>query len=245
MHNINIVIPMAGDGSRFRVAGYETPKPFIDVEGKPMISRVLDNLQCENARFILIARQEHIDAETAIVKELKSAYNLVFHPIGHLTEGAACTVLHARKFINNDDPLVIANSDQIVDIEFQSYVDDCLDYDYEGLIMTFTDPEKNRKWSFARTNDQGFVTDVREKEPISDKATVGIYMYRRGGAYVDAAVDMIVMNERVNNEFYVAPVYNYAIRNGLRVGIHDIPFTAMHGLGTPEDLNKYLDRLLP
>lgn len=240
MKKVNIVIPMAGVGSRFADAGYIKPKPFIDVMGKSMIARVLENLYCENARYILIVRDEHIVRENELVKQIKQEFNVAFHLIDHLTEGAACTVLHARPLINNNDPMIIANSDQIVDITFQNYVDDCFDRDLDGSIMTFRDPEKNIKWSFVKTNSEGIVEEVREKEPISDIATVGIYMFRRGHEFVNAAIDMIVKNDRVNNEYYVCPVYNYAIKNTNRIGIYNIPYEAMHGIGTPEDLDSYI-----
>jgi UDP-N-acetylglucosamine diphosphorylase / glucose-1-phosphate thymidylyltransferase / UDP-N-acetylgalactosamine diphosphorylase / glucosamine-1-phosphate N-acetyltransferase / galactosamine-1-phosphate N-acetyltransferase len=235
----NIVIPMAGAGSRFAKAGFQKPKPFIDVLGKPMIVRILENLNCKDAQYILIAREEHMDAEKEAIRQIEGEYNAIFHPIGHLTEGAACTVLHARNFINNDEPMIIANSDQIVDINFQDFVNDCLARELDGSIMTFKDPEKHTKWSFAKIDSNGEVQEVREKVPISDLATVGIYMYSQGKYFIDAAIDMIVKNDRVNNEFYVCPVYNYAIKNKNRIGIYDIPFNAMHGLGTPEDLSKY------
>ena len=238
--SINIIVPMAGAGSRFAAVGYSKPKPFIDVLGDPMVVRVIENLSCKDARYILIARDEHLKQEKELVKKIKNNYPVIFHPIGHLTEGAACTVLHARGFINNDEPMIIANSDQIIDIHFQSYVNDSLERDLDGSIMTFKDPEKSTKWSFARTDSAGMVEEVREKVPISDLATVGIYMFRRGRDYVDAAIDMIVQNDRVNNEFYVCPVYNYAINNGKNIGVFDIPSETMHGLGTPEDLRKYL-----
>ena len=241
--NINVIIPMAGAGSRFIKAGYTKPKPFIDVLGKPMIVRVLENLSCKDARYILIARKEHLEGEKELVKKVKSDFPVTFHPIGHLTEGAACTVLHAREFINNDEPIIIANSDQVVNIHFQDYVTDCLERNLDGSIMTFKDPDKDTKWSFAKTNSAGLVEEVREKVPISDLATVGIYMFRRGRDYVDAAIDMIVQNNRVNNEFYVCPVYNYTIQNKKRIGVYNILSEAMHGLGTPEDLNLYIDIL--
>lgn len=240
--SINIIIPMAGAGSRFVNAGYRKPKPFINVLGKAMIAHVLDNLKCTDSRYILIARGEHMQGEKELVQKIEDDYNVIFHPIDHLTEGAACTVLHARELINNNDPLIIANSDQIVDINFQDFVNDCLERGMDGSIMTFKDLEKNNKWSFARTNPVGIVEEVREKVPISDLATVGIYMFSRGVDYVNGAIDMIVQNDRVNNEFYVCPVYNYAIQNGLRIGVFDIPVKAMHGLGTPEDLEMYVKR---
>ena len=241
--NINIIIPMAGAGSRFADAGYNRPKPFIDVLGKPMIVRVLENLACKNARYIFLAQEEHLKRESKIVEEIKNNFEVIFHPISHLTEGAACTVLYARKFINNDEPIIIANSDQIVDIDFQDYINDCLHKSLDGSIMIFKDPERNTKWSFAKINSDNLVEEVREKMPISDMATAGIYMFRKGRDFVDAAIDMIVQNERINNEFYVCPVYNYAIKNKKRIGVYSILFEEMHGLGTPKDLNVYIDLL--
>jgi len=238
---VNVVIPMAGAGSRFKNAGYSKPKPFIDVLGKPMIVQVLENLNCKNAKYILVANENHMKLEPELVRKIEKDFNAIFHPISHLTEGAACTVLHARKFINNDEPLIIANSDQIVDIKFQKFIDDCLNKKLNGSIMIFKDPEKNTKWSFAKTNEEGIVLEVREKEPISDLATVGIYMFTRGKDYVNASIDMIVQNDRVNNEYYVCPVYNYAINNGCQIGVYDIRFDAMHGIGTPEDLKLFQD----
>jgi len=240
---LNIVIPMAGEGSRFKKAGYKKPKPFIDVNGKPMIRWVIENLQVPGARFMLIARQEHLDAEREIAGSLQNDFPLQFIAVNQLTEGTACTVLFARAFINNDMPLVIANSDQWVDFRFSDMLNDAEKRKLDGSILTFTDPEKNPKWSFARINEAGEVAEVKEKVPISDKATVGIYYFSKGKNFVDAAIDMIVHNDRVNNEFYTCPVYNWSIKNGHRVGIYDIPFTSMHGLGTPEDLHLFLSYL--
>jgi dTDP-glucose pyrophosphorylase len=157
-----------------------------------------------------------------------------------LTEGTACTVLFARKYINSDEPLLVANSDQIVDISIQEFVDDSLRRKIDGSILTFTDHELNPKWSFAKVDGDGYVIEVREKKPISDFATVGIYLFSKGNEFVNAAIDMIVNNDRVNNEFYTGPVYNYCISNGQSIGIYNMEFQQMHGIGIPEDLNKYL-----
>ncbi len=238
---INIVIPIAGAGSRFVKAGYKKPKPFIDVLGKPMIVRVLENLEYSSARYILIARKEHIEQEAETVEQIIKNYNAVFIPISKLTEGAANTVLYARKYINNDDPLVVANSDQIIDARFSDFVDDCVNRGLDGSIMTFIDPYKDTKWSFASIDGNDLVSEVREKVAISKYATVGIYLFSKGEDYVNAAVDMIIENDRINNEFYVCPVYNYALRENKKIGIYNILFDQMHGTGTPEDLDKYLD----
>lgn len=239
---INIVIPMAGQGSRFAKAGYEKPKPFIDVDGKSMIVRVLENLTYPDARYILIARKEHMEKETELVKQIEKEFNAIFIPIDKLTEGTACTVLYARKYINNDEPLLIANSDQIVDMDISEFIDDCKDRNLDGSILTFIDEFKDPKWSFAKIDDNNLVIKVREKVVISEFATVGIYLYSNGKDFVDATIDMIIENERVNGEFYTCPTYNYAINKNSKIGIYNIDFKQMHGIGTPDDLNNYLKR---
>ena len=246
INKVNIVIPMAGNGSRFAKAGYKNPKPFIDVNGKPMIQRVMDNLAFENDNYeisyFLIAKQEHLNKEKELVEYLQEKYNVTFITVYKTTEGAACTVLFARKYINNDDMLIFANSDQIVDFEIKNFIYDAVNKDLDASILTFIDEEKNPKWSFAKIDENSLVEKVAEKQVISQYATVGIYLYRKGSIFVDGAIDMIINNDRFNNEFYVCPVYNYIIKNGNKVGIFNIENSAMHGLGTPEDLQKYLKR---
>lgn len=237
---INIVIPMAGLGSRFTKAGYEKPKPFIDVAGRSMIVRVLENLKIPDARYILIARKEHLEQEAELVEQIEKEFNAIFIPIEKLTEGTACTVLYARKYINNDEPLLIANSDQIVDMNIVDFLKDCQDRKLDGSILTFLDKHNDPKWSFAKLDEHNYVTEVKEKVVISEYATVGIYLYSKGKDFVNAAIDMIIENDRVNNEFYTCPTYNYAIKNHAKIGIFNIEYNQMHGIGTPEDLNIYL-----
>ncbi len=239
---VQIVIPMAGLGSRFAAAGYDKPKPFIDVAGKTMIERVMDNLATPNARYVLVARTEHLEIEAETVRRLEAMGDICFVGLDKVTEGAACTVLTARRVLNPDLPLLIANCDQIVDFDCQTFLMDSIDRSLDGSILCFRDPKKDKKWSFAKTNKDGLVTEVQEKVPISDLATVGLYYFQYARNYVDAALDMIVANERVNNEFYVCPVYNYAIAHGGRYGVYKIPQSAMHGIGTPEDLSTFLAR---
>lgn len=237
---INIVVPMAGAGSRFAISVYKKPKPFIDVAGKPMIVRVLENLSCPGVNYILIAQKEHMEKESALVGDIEKDFSAIFVPIDKLTEGAVCTVLYARKYINNDQPLLIANSDQIVDMNILDFLDDCISRGLDGSILTFIDKHKDPKWSFAKTDEHNLVTEVREKVAISEYATVGIYLFAKGKNFVSAAIDMIIENDRVNNEFYTCPTYNYFIRDGAKIGVYNIDFEQMHGLGTPEDLSQYL-----
>lgn len=240
---LQVVIPMAGLGSRFSKEGYEKPKPFIDVAGKTMIERVMDNLNAENTNFVLVARDEHIDAEPQIVSKLSNDLQVKFSRINFVTDGPACTVLTARKHLRYNDELIIANCDQIVDFDIDDFVNDARRRGLAGSILVFQDKSMDPKWSFAKVNDQGLVDEVKEKVAISDLATVGIYYFARAGDFIDAAIDMMANSDRTNGEYYVCPVYNYLIRNGKNVGVFELAPGSMHGIGTPADLNTYLDHI--
>jgi dTDP-glucose pyrophosphorylase len=240
---INIVIPMAGLGSRFSQAGYENPKPFIDVNGKPMIEKVLENLSIPDARFILLVRDEHIRDFSVYLESLNKNYEVVIFPISTFTQGTACTVLLSRKLIDNDAHMVIANSDQIIDLKFSEFISNAVKRDLDGSILTFEDKKRDPKWSFARLDKNNFVVEVQEKKPISTKATVGIYYFKKGSDFVEAAFDMMLDQNTVNGEYYTCPVYNYLINKSLKVGIYNINEEQMHGIGTPEDLDIYLSSL--
>jgi len=238
---LNIVIPMAGKGSRFANAGFLDPKPLIPIHGIPMIRLVIANLKpaCPH-RFIFICQREHYAAYglEKLLPQWTNDPQVVL--LDGITEGAACTVLTARKFIDNDEPLMIANSDQYVATDIDGYLADMALRSLDGLIMTMT--ANDPKWSFAATDAAGLVTRVVEKEAISADATVGIYNFTRGRDFVAAADRMIAADERVNGEFYVAPVYNLMIASGQRIGIHGIGTDGhgMYGLGTPADLAEFL-----
>lgn len=233
---LNIIVPMAGRGSRFAQAGYADPKPLIEIHGHPMIEYVTRNIMpgCSH-RFIYICQEEHIRRYALDKKLTEMAPECEIITIDHFTEGAACTVLLAEKYIDNEDPLMIANSDQFVDMDINGYLAAMGDAD--GLIMTM--PNNHPKWSYIRYDEQGLVTLVREKEVISNEATVGIYNYRRGADFVRYAHQMINKGIRVNNEFYVAPVYNEMIQDGKKIGYYDVG-SCMYGLGTPEDLREFM-----
>lgn len=238
---INIVIPLAGRGSRFSKAGYEKPKPFIDVMGVPMIERVLENLVHPESNVILIARREHVTVESALFESLQIRFGIHLVEIEAITEGTACTVLAASQLIDSAVPLLIANSDQLVNCRMDAFVGDCLKRQLDGSILVFEDQVGDPKWSFAQTDSEGTVLQVKEKEVISRFATVGIYFYSQGRDFVRAAKAMIDANERVNGEFYVAPAYNYMIQAGKKIGIFEISADAMFGLGTPDDLTRYVE----
>lgn len=233
---LNIVVPMAGRGSRFAQAGYKMPKPLIDIYGRPMIEYVVKNICPDREhRFVFICQQEHLEKYDLANTLERIAPGCAVVTVDHITEGAACTVLLAEKYIDNDEPMMIANSDQYVDTDINEYLAAMGDYD--GLIMTM--PANHPKWSYIRYDEQGLVTLVREKEVISDQATVGIYNYKHGGDFVKYAKQMIAKNIRVNGEFYVAPVYNEMIESGMKIVYKDVG-VKMHGLGTPEDLDAFM-----
>ena len=233
---MNVLIPMAGAGSRFAQAGYTFPKPLIEVNGKPMIQVVVENLNVD-AHFIFLVQKEHYEKYN-----LKQLLNLIapncdIIQVDGITQGAACTTLLAKDIINNDQPLLMANSDQFVEWNsnecLYAFTADSID----GGIVSFK--ATHPKWSFAKIGEDGFVSEVAEKNPISDNATVGIYYWKQGSDYVKYAEQMISKNIRTNNEFYVCPVFNEAIQDGKKIRIKQIE--KMWGLGTPEDLNYFLE----
>tara|TARA_R110002153_G_scaffold32649_4_gene98742 strand:- start:40592 stop:41308 length:717 start_codon:yes stop_codon:yes gene_type:complete len=234
---MKVLIPMAGEGSRFAKEGYTFPKPLIDVNGKPMIQAVVENLDFD-CEYIFLVRKSHLEKYDGLRETLSRITNnrLQIVEVDGLTEGAACTALLAKEYINNDDDLLIANSDQIIEYQPQNFNTMRSLTDVDAIVWTFNDVHP--KWSFVKTNARGFCTEVAEKKPISDIATCGIYWYRKGSDFVKSAEQMIQRDIRVKNEFYIAPVYNELIGDGKTL----IPFFVhkMHGVGTPEDLNNYL-----
>jgi len=238
--SVNVIIPAAGEGSRFAKLGWRKPKPFIDVDGRPMLDHVIKNVVPVGANATMLLRASHMEAQPAIIRDFEKA-SVDILPVNKLTEGTACTVLLARKVFDNDSPMMVANSDQLVDFDVTDYVQDCLDRGLDGSILVFRDPSMNPKWSFAKLDDEGLVVEVAEKKPISEIATVGVYLFTRGRDFVSAAADMIAANERVGGEFYTCPVYNYMIANGARIGVYEVPMGAMSGLGTPDDLECFLN----
>lgn len=232
---LNVLIPMAGAGSRFADAGYVFPKPLIDVNGKPMIQAVVNNLAID-ATYTFIVQKEHYEKYNLSYLLGLIAPNCNIVQVEGITEGAAVTALLAKEFINNDNPLVMANSDQIVEWDSRKFLYDLVTRNADGGMVTFK--ATHPKWSYAKVDDSGLVSEVAEKKPISDNATAGIYYWKHGSDFVKYAEQMIQKDIRVNNEFYVCPVYNEAIEDGKRIFPYEIDH--MWGIGTPEDLQNYL-----
>lgn len=235
----NIVLPMAGRGSRFRQQGYKDSKPFIDVEGKPMIQRVIENLNIEfdkNFKFIILCQKtDYIDYDFSIFNKMIGHDNIEVVQLNGITEGAACTLLTAKEFIDNKVPLLSFNSDQMIDYDpNETYSRLSL---HDGGMPCFKG--QGPKWSYAKTDEDGYVIEVAEKKQISDDATAGYYYWSRGSDFVKYAEEMIEADDRLNNEFYVAPVYNYAVKAGKKIVITQVD--RVYQMGTPEDLEEYLN----
>jgi hypothetical protein len=233
---LNVLIPMAGAGSRFSSAGYSFPKPLIEVKGKPMIQIVVDNLNMD-ANYIYVVQKSHREKYN-----LDTLLNLITPgckvvEIEGITEGAACTALLAMEFIDNDNPLFFANSDQFAEWDSNEFMYKMNETQADGGIVTFE--ATHPKWSFVKVNEHGLVSEVAEKKPISNKATVGFYYWKKGSDFVKYAKSMVEKDIRVNNEFYVCPVYNQAIEDGKKIRVYEIE--KMWGLGTPEDLAYFIE----
>jgi dTDP-glucose pyrophosphorylase len=182
---------MAGAGSRFANKGYKDPKPLIPVFGKPMISLVVENMKVDPCRFIFIVQQKHYDEYNLKEKLNTFAPGCEIVITNGITEGAACSVLLAKSLINNNEPLLIANSDQFLEWNAKAFLDEFAADDIDGGISTFVKNEPDTKWSYAKLDDNGNVIDVQEKVPISTLATTGIYYWKKGADFVKYAEQMI------------------------------------------------------
>lgn len=239
--NLNVLIPMAGEGSRFSKAGYTFPKPIIDVFGKPMIQKVVENLNLD-ANYIYLIRKEHNQKFniSSMLNQITPGCKIV--EVDSLTEGAACTTLLAKEYINNDMELLIANSDQYVEWESGEFYHTINNPNIDGAVLCFENTHP--KWSYVKLDGNGNILDIKEKEVISNLASVGIYYWSNGSEYVKYAEQMISKDIRYGQvfngkgEFYVAPVYNEAILDNKI--FKSFKIDKMYGLGTPEDLDTFL-----
>jgi NDP-sugar pyrophosphorylase family protein len=229
--SFKLIMPMAGNGSRFTAEGYTAPKPLIDVKGKPMFVRAIDDIKLTFDDMIFIVRKEH-NIKDIVLTHYPSAKIV---ELDGLTEGAACSVLTADQYIDPNDSVFISNCDQIIEWDTNEF--DKLRHN-DGIILTFDAPDRNPKWSFAQTDNDNNVIRVAEKNPISSTASTGHYYWRRWQTFKQSAEQMFAANDRFNNEFYLCPVFNYTINGGGVVKTFNV--SSMHGIGIPEDLNVWL-----
>jgi dTDP-glucose pyrophosphorylase len=235
MSKINVIIPMAGEGKRFSDVGYTIPKPFIPVNKKPMVQSVVENLDIDGKHIFIIQKKHSVgNSLQTFLKALKP--DSVVIEIDELTEGPASTALLASEYIDNDVPLIIVNCDQMIhDFDVNKLLEFCDKNQADGILGAFISSSK--KNSYMKLDPQGEVIEVKEKIVISNTATNGLHFWKHGKDFVSSASEMIKAGERYNNEFYIAPTYNYLIKDGKKI----LPFFYnLHWpIGVPEDLNKY------
>jgi len=232
---------MAGLGSRFRQAGFQLPKPLIDVRGRPMYAWATESLPLEKSTrliFILLASQPEFPDLKRDIETRYAKHKPIVLTVPELTAGQAITVLRAKEFINNDEPLLIHNADTALDVE-PAWVERASAEKLDGALLVF--PSKEKRWSFSRENSRGLVENVREKEVISPWATTGTYWFRRGADFVGAAEARFQSGKREASEFYVGPLYNDLIARGAKV--KNFPIRKLYCFGTPEDLAATLREL--
>lgn len=235
---INIVVPMAGQGSRLPISVYGTIKPLIPINGTAMIRHVIDSLNL-NGKYIFIYRRDDYSAELVkVLSEIK--ISATFIEIDKLTRGPAETCLAARELIDNESELIIANADQIMWWNSNQFLNSARTEDLDGLIVTYS--STSDKNSFARLGQNGLVVEVREKEVISDIALAGIHYWRRGKDFICSAQKMILEGRYALGEFYVGPSYNLMIENGANIGVYHIPGYQHNPVGVPQDLEKYKEK---
>jgi HAD superfamily hydrolase (TIGR01509 family) len=249
---VNIVIPMAGFGSRFSRAGYKDPKPFIPVFGKPMIQWVIENMLPKKEvyghkildplikpTFHFIAQKAHLEQYSLpkICDALKIDYTIT--TVEKVTEGSACTLLLAKNYIDTNTPMVSVNSDQWLDWNPNEFYRALLNPTYDGCISVFSQTDSSDlKWSYSAINaETSLVTHVAEKEYIAPWATTGIYGWARGSDFIKYAMKMIEKDIRINGEFYTCPIYNEAIADAAK--IRNILCKKLWGLGVPKDLEIF------
>ncbi|MFO1475061.1 MAG: glycosyltransferase family 2 protein [Verrucomicrobiota bacterium] len=238
---LNIVMPMAGLGSRFRQAGFTVPKPLIEVRGRPMYAWATDSLPLDHGTrliFILLATQPECPDLQRDIQQRYARHKPIILTVPELTAGQAITVLRARDYIHNDEALLIHNADTAFDAN-PAWVNDAWDRGCEGALLVF--PSNEKRWSFSRENSEGWVDLVREKEVISPWATTGTYWFRKGSDFVNAAEERVRSGRREASEYYVGPLYNDLIARGSKV--KNYPIEKLYCFGTPEDLEATLKDL--
>ena len=234
---MNIVIPMAGLGKRFSDAGFNTPKPLIDINGTPMIQKAISSLDLAGQYIFIIRQTEYSNILSDFLREIKP--QCIIKEIDYTTDGPACTVDLVREHINNASELIVANCDQIMWWNGNSFLNYCRSNSFDGVLVTYN--SNTTKNSYASIDRKGNVTCVREKEVISNISLNGIHYWKKGSYFVDSYLQMYAAGDVAENgEYYVGPTYNYMIGDGKSVNVYHIPEFQHHAVGTPEDLRAYI-----
>jgi dTDP-glucose pyrophosphorylase len=241
---MRLLVLMAGGSDAFEVAGHAYPKNLVEIDGQPLVQRVIENLrpviEGSSQSIYLVResedRQHHTadvirllvpDAEVALVPDLES--------------GAACTALHAISHLGRDEPLAIVNGDQVLDVNLRGILERFEREGLDGGVVTFD--AVHPRWSYVRVDDAGFVVEAAEKRPISRLATAGVYWFRRGGDFVDGAMAMIRKDAAVDGRFYICPVYNELVLRQMKIGTAHVDRISYTSLSSPRNVAQYEELL--
>lgn len=239
---MNILILLAGDSKPFEEAGYTYPKYLIEVAGRPLFQHVVESIGVrQQDKLVFIVRRE--EAERFHFKDsirLLVPNSEVIIAEGQ-TQGAACTALLATEIIQSNESLLIVNGDQIVDKPLEDILQDFETQEIDGGIVIFD--SVHPRWSYVKTNSDGFVIEAAEKRPISRNATAGLYYFRRGHEFVDAAMDMIRKDAQTGGAFYVCPVYNQMLLRQAKIRTYTIQREQYFSLANPQGLQAYEERI--
>lgn len=234
---INVVIPMAGAGSRFKFAGYDVPKPFIEFEGKMMIEHVLSSFKGVDANFILVLQEKFLSEQKIQLETLKSKYSLDFVTVPKLTMGAAITALAAHKKINSEFDIIFADSDNIFSsADIVNFIEFTRKNDFSGALLTIKSDKPC--YSYAKVDSNGFLIETKEKEVISNHAITGVYYFKSVDEFRDSVIDLVVESDLSKGEFYMSNVFNHLKKITNKIGVYDI--SKFYCVGTPEQLEDYL-----
>ena len=235
---MNVIIPMAGESKIFKDAGFRYNKNFTQIAHKPLFQRVFEGvkeIQADNFIFVVTkedARKYHIGKS---LKLLSPKCRVIVAE--NMTAGAACTVLLAAEFIDNDDELIISNGDQVLEVDLQSIIENFRERNLDGGIITFE--SVHPRWSFVRTDENDMVIETSEKDPISSHATAGFYYFKHGADFVAGAKSMIRKDSNVNGQYYVCPVYNELILQQKIIGRYEISEKNYFPLTVPKEVDEY------
>lgn len=234
---VNVLITMAGAGSRFSRAGFTTPKPLIPVKGRAMVEWAMESFNFlswhKNKKFIFLVLKEHVEKYN-LDRELKKLFGAQVEIISvpAVTLGQAETALLAAPYINNFQKLFIYNCDTYSESPIWDLI---LKEDPDGIIPCFESSDP--KYSYVRLDEFGYAAEVAEKKVISKLATTGMYYFKRGADFINSALAQKANGEKQNGEFYVGPCYNQMIYSGKR--IKTVEASKNYVLGTPEELNNF------
>ena len=240
MDKINYIFPAAGKGQRFRDVGIDTPKPLILVNDIPLLIWAISNFDIRDSDQIwIICFKAHGIREFFTINYPALAKRIKFIEISEITNGPATTVSLAVKEIDDSESIIVANTDQYVFADLTDFSNSVRKGEFEGDILTMN--ATGSQWSYLTKDSNNLVDNVIEKKQISDEATVGIYGFSKSIYFKKSYEKMVNLNDRVNNEFYVAPLYNYMIQNNQKIISHNIGTVGnqVMGTGVPTDLNIF------